>query len=185
MSSNALSSSTSPDNSEELLIRVSDDDEEVLGPIARKYVHGNPSIIHRAVHVIVLNPQGLMLLQKRSAAKDIQPGRWDTSVGGHVGFGQSYLEAALREAEEEIGVVLENLEDLYLLKIRDAVESENIRTYFCRHAGPFRPDPIEVESVRFWSRIEIEKALGTHVFTPNFEAEYAAFIASSHGNLLK
>ncbi len=179
-----MSSPVSPDAAE-LLIQVSDDDERVLGPVARGLVHGNPSIIHRAVHVVVLNDQGLMLLQKRAATKDIEPGKWDTSVGGHVGFGQSYEEAALREAQEELGVRLENLKDLYLLKIRDAVESENIRSYFCRHSGPFHPDPAEVESVRFWTRAEIEAALGTGTFTPNFEAEYAAFMASSYGSLLK
>ncbi|HAO99830.1 MAG TPA: NUDIX hydrolase [Fibrobacteres bacterium] len=172
---------------EELLTRVSDDDATVIGPVARRQVHGHPDIIHRAVHIIVLNDEGLMLLQKRAADKDIMPGRWDTSVGGHVGFGQTYEEAALREAEEELGVRLKSdmLEDLYLLKIRDPVESENIRTYFCHHSGPFQPDPSEVESVRFWSRAEIEAALGTHIFTPNFESEYTAFIACPRGNLLR
>ena len=171
---------------EELLIEVSDDDSEIIGSVARKRVHNNPSIIHRAVHIVILNDEGLMLLQKRSMTKDIMPGRWDTSVGGHVGWGQTYEEAAVREAEEELGVHIdpEKLEYLYLLKIRDPVESENIRSYFHRHSGPFKPGADEVEAVRFWSRTEIQDTLGTGKFTPNFEIEYSAFMNSPYATLL-
>ena len=172
---------------EELLIQVSDDDGQILGAIARSRVHGNPDLIHRAVHILVLSPDGLLLLQKRSMQKDTQPGKWDTSVGGHVGFGQSYEEAALREAEEELGVQLDlrDLEYLYFSKIRNERESENIQTYLCRHAGPFAPHPDEVDAVRFWSRSEIQSTLGTGAFTSNFEEEFAAFLASPRGILLE
>ena len=174
-------------NADEQLIQVSDDDETIMGPVARRLVHGNPALIHRAVHVVVLNRGGFMLLQKRSFSKDVMPCKWDTSVGGHVGFGQSYEEAALREAGEELGVRLNpsDLEYLYLLKIRDPVESENIRSYLSFQEGPFHPDPEEVESVRFWNRKEIEPLLGTGVFTPNFEIEYSAFVNCLRGSLLK
>ena len=170
---------------DELLTQVSDDDERVLGPVARRRVHGDPALIHRAVHILVLNSEGRLLLQKRSLTKDTQPGKWDTSVGGHVGFGQSYEEAAAREAEEELGIRLEALEYLYFSRIRNAVESENIRTYLCRHDGPFLPQPDEIDEVRFWSAAEIEAALGTGIFTPNFEEEFAAFRGSPRANGLK
>lgn len=174
-------------NPDELLIHVSDNDETVIGPVARREVHGHPEIIHRAVHIVVLNRAGLMLLQKRSSSKDIMPDRWDTSVGGHVGFGQSYEEAALREAEEELGVRLNlaDLEYLYFLKIRDAVESENIRSYLGFHEGPFHPDPDEVAAVKFWNRNEIEAELESGMFTPNFEIEFSAFINCPRATLLK
>jgi len=66
--------------------------------------HGNPALVHRAVHVLVVNAAGELLLQKRSARKDIQPGKWDTSVGGHLEPGESYFAAALREMREELGL---------------------------------------------------------------------------------
>jgi len=174
-------------NPDELLIHVSDNDEIVIGSVARRSVHGNPGIIHRAVHIVVLNHAGLMLLQKRSSSKDIMPDRWDTSVGGHVGFGQSYQEAALREAEEELGVRLNlpDLEYLYFLKIRDPVESENIRSYLSFHEGPFHPDPDEVAAVKYWSRKEIEAVLGSGIFTPNFEIEFSAFVNCPRANFLR
>lgn len=172
------------DSSDELLIQVTDDDD-VIGPVKRSLVHGNPLLIHRSVHVLVLNPAGLLLLQKRSMVKDTQPGKWDTSVGGHVGFGQSYEEAGIREAEEELGILIDRFEFLYPSKIRNNVESENIQTFLLVHAGVIQHDPLEIDETRFWSQVEIAQALGTGLFTPNFEEEFALFLASPHGSLLK
>jgi isopentenyldiphosphate isomerase len=168
---------------DEMLTLVTDSDE-VLGPIARSRVHGHPDLIHRSVHVMVVSPQGLLLLQKRSRRKDVQPGKWDTSVGGLVGFGQSYEEAARREAEEELGLRPDALTFLYPSRIRNAVESENIHTFLHVSAGPFRPEPGEIDELRFWTKAEIKAALGTGVFTSNFEEEFALFLASPHGALL-
>jgi len=169
---------------DEMLTQVTEADE-VLGPVARSRVHGNPALIHRSVHVLVFGKDGRLLLQKRSMRKDTQPGKWDTSVGGHVGFGQSYEEAARREAAEELGIELgEGLAYLYPSRIRNAVESENIRTFLHVSAGPFRPEPGEIDELRFWTRAEIEAALGRGVFTPNFEEEFALFLGSPHAGLL-
>lgn len=176
---------------DEMLIQVTEDDV-VLGPVPRSRVHGNPALIHRSVHVLVLGPDGRLLLQKRALRKDTQPGKWDTSVGGHVGYGQSYEEAARREAAEELGVDLgggkegpgDGLIYLYPSRIRNEVESENIRTFLHVSAGPFRPEPGEIDELRFWTRSEIEAALGRGVFTPNFEEEFALFLASPHASLL-
>jgi 8-oxo-dGTP pyrophosphatase MutT (NUDIX family) len=101
-----------------------------------------------------------------------------------VGFGQSYEDAARREAFEELGLHLEDLEFLYASRIRNTVESENIRTYLHLGEGPFRPDPGEMDAIRFWSREEIRAALGSGVFTPNFEEEFALFLACPRGVLL-
>ena len=153
-------------------------------PLARKLVHGNPALIHRSVHVMVISPDGKLLLQKRSMRKDVQPGMWDTSVGGHVGFGQSYEEAARREAEEELGLRPDPLIFLYPSRIRNAVESENIHTFLHVSSGPFRPEPGEIDELRFWTKDQIRRDLGAGIFTSNFEEEFALFLASSHAWLL-
>ncbi len=169
---------------DEMLTRVTDNDE-IIGPIARKLCHGNPENIHRSVHVMVINSQGALLLQKRSLRKDTQPGKWDTSVGGHVGFGQSYEEAARRESEEELGLQLKSPRFLYASRIRNPVESENIHSFLQVSDGPFHRQEEEIEALRFWTREEVDVNLGSGIFTPNFEEEYAMFIASSHGHLLR
>ena len=101
-----------------------------IGRALRSECHGNPALLHHTSHVVVFHPAGgRILLQKRSRSKDIQPGKWDTAVGGHVDAGEDYLTAALRELREELGVTASagELRHLFDSKIRNAVESEDVR----------------------------------------------------------
>lgn len=66
---------------------------------------------HRAAHLWVVTPEKLVLLQRRAEAKENWPGLWDVSVAGHVSAGESAVDAALREAAEEIGLEV-NASDL-------------------------------------------------------------------------
>lgn len=60
---------------------------------------------HRAIHIWVVRDDDLVLLQRRSLAKDLEAGRLDVSVGGHYRAGELYVDV-LREAEEELGLLL-------------------------------------------------------------------------------
>lgn len=73
--------------------------------VARDRAHAE-GVWHGAVHVWVLTPAGVVVLQRRARAKDLGGGKVDVSVGGHLAAGETWL-AGLREAEEELGVVLE------------------------------------------------------------------------------
>jgi isopentenyldiphosphate isomerase len=68
-----------------------------LGLAKRNICHGNPKLCHKTVHVIIFNDKGEILLQKRSFNKDIQPGKWDSAVGGHINPGEHIEKAARRE----------------------------------------------------------------------------------------
>lgn len=59
---------------------VFDETGNPLGLAPRSACHGNPRLVHRTAHVVVTHPDGRLLLQKRAATKDIQPGKWDTAV---------------------------------------------------------------------------------------------------------
>lgn len=72
---------------------------------------------HPTVHVWFYTSTPALLLQKRSLSKQTFPGFWDVSVAGHVSYGESILEAALREVKEEIGLDIQP-ENLQLLDIR-------------------------------------------------------------------
>ena len=152
---------------------IVDAQDRVIGRAPRAVCHGDPSLIHRVAHVLVLNREDRLLLQKRSPHKDIQPGRWDTSVGGHLDPGESYLEAAYREMREELGIAGIPLTYLYSSKIRNEIESENVATYLARCDGPMTFAREEIDEIRFWDAAEIEAALGSGTFTPNFEEEWA------------
>jgi isopentenyldiphosphate isomerase len=154
---------------------IVDDEDRVIGRAPRSACHGNPDLIHRVAHVLVVNRDGHILLQKRSMTKDVQPGRWDTSVGGHLDPGEGYRVAALREMREELGICDVPIEFLYRSRIRNDFESENIATFFTRYDGEICFDPVEIDAVRFFSAEEIDGRLGQGFFTPNFEEEWALY----------
>ncbi len=73
---------------------------------------------HRAVHIWIMNSNNQLLIQQRSAIKDINPGRWTSSCGGHVDPGEGSIGAAVRELKEELGIDVdpESLEYLGTIK---------------------------------------------------------------------
>lgn len=153
---------------------IYDDAGNRIGRALRRECHGNPALLHHTSHVVVFHPDGKrILLQKRSKSKDVQPGRWDTAVGGHVDPGEDYLAGALRELREELGVVAkaEELRYLFDSKIRNEIESEDVRVYGLRSGGPFRFDPGEIDEIRFWTREKLDDPENRKSFTPNLIAE--------------
>ena len=91
------------DNSEEMFPIV-DEEGNITGAATRGECHNGSKLLHPVVHLHVFNSKGELYLQKRPEWKDIQPGKWDTSVGGHVDLGESVEMALKREAGEELGI---------------------------------------------------------------------------------
>jgi len=87
------------------LLDIVDTDGEPTGEQLDKDVIHRLGLLHRDVHVWVTDGESI-LEQQRAWHKKIMPGKWDISVGGHVGAGESYLDAAIRETEEELGLSL-------------------------------------------------------------------------------
>lgn len=163
--------------SDELLALV-DESGRTIGSVRRSVAHSDPSKIHPVVHCIVVNPRGDLLLQLRGRHKDVQPGRWDTSVGGHVGADETIGVAILREIREELGLVVDGrqLVRLYRYLMRSAIETELVTTFRLVHGGPFTPEPVEIEAVQFWSPERISTQVGSGILTPNFEEEFARYL---------
>ena len=157
----------------EEILEVVDRQGRIIGSAPRSVIHADPTLIHRVVHVFVFHTDGRLLLQKRSKSKDLYPGRWDTSVGGHVSPGEDTLAAALREMREELGISRDSLTFLSSHIFEGSHETELVCAYSCLHDGPFLQNTEEIDELRYWSFEEIGNALGRDVFTPNFEVSYA------------
>lgn len=95
-------SSERPTSQRELL-DVVDEYGEPTGECLEKWEVHERGLPHRDVHVFVTNGTHL-LEQQRSHSKNIMPGVWDISAAGHVSAGEGYLETAVRETEEELGL---------------------------------------------------------------------------------
>ena len=104
--------------------------------------------------------------------KDLLPGYWDTAVGGHVGYGESIMEALFREAGEELGFYEFNPVHLTSYVFESEVERELVNVFAAVGSFELHPDRDEVEEGRFWPFPDIEAHIGHHVFTPNFELEF-------------
>ena len=159
-------------SADELFDIIDDATGEVIGTAPRKRCHGDPSLIHRSVHIVVFNTAGQILLQKRNLHKDIQPGKWDTAVGGHLACGENFETAARRELAEELGIKEElELQHLFDSRIRNEIESENIRVFGVKLAGPFDYQRSEIDGVRFWNAEELADPANRREFTPNLLTE--------------
>jgi isopentenyl-diphosphate delta-isomerase type 1 len=160
----------------EELFEIVNQQGEVIGIAPRTQVHGNPDLLHRVVHVLVFNAGDELLLQKRSLQKDVAPGKWDTSVGGHMAPGETVEAAAIREMEEELGLPPDNLTRLYTYTHSNSYESEMVVTFRTLHNGPFTCNPVEIDEIRFWRIDEIRQQLGRGLFSDNFEDEFRHYL---------
>lgn len=161
----------------EEILEIVDSEGKTLGTALRSEIHGNPSLVHKVVHVLVFNSAGALLLQRRSMNKDVAPGRWDTSVGGHVSPGEDLVTGAQREMEEELGVLPDKLKFLYSYVHSNPYETELVFTYSCIHNGPFSFNREEIDEVKFWNIEEIKNAMGKGILSDNFESEIMKYLS--------
>jgi len=142
-----------------MIIEIVDESDKVIGKKVKDLVHKDGDW-HRVAHVWVCNSKGEVLCHKRADCKKLFPGLWDMIVGGHIDVGESYKQAAIREAAEEIGIEIKGERLVELGKwngIANQAEPNNrefIRIFAVKHNGDIeslKPDEEEISELRFIS----------------------------------
>ena len=167
-------------NTEEEWFPVVDKDGNEILQAPRSRCHdGISRLLHPVVHLHLFNDKGELFLQKRAMTKDLLPGKWDTSVGGHIRPGEKTEDALRRETEEELGIISPEFQFIKKYIWESPLERELV--YSFRGCSSEEPaiNRDEIDEGRFWSAEEILTHTGKGIFTPNFEYEFKMLLSES------
>lgn len=161
---------------------VVDENDEVIGAemLPMVWKHG---LYHRIVRIMAEDESGRILLQKRSPNMNTLPGLWDHSAAGHVDEGDDYLDAALRELSEELGVSGVELEEIdsYRTNINYIGRILNRFNKLYRVRIPadtkFTLQPEEVAEVKWFTPAEVRKLLAD---SPDLCTDGLTYAMSKH-----
>ncbi len=87
------------------LLNIIDEQGNIIGQDSRENIHKN-GLLHKEIHVWFFTPKGEIIFQHRAKGKDTFPDMLDATVGGHVEIGSDFEDTAIKEMEEETGVVV-------------------------------------------------------------------------------
>ncbi|MBV9008525.1 MAG: ribosomal RNA small subunit methyltransferase A [Verrucomicrobia bacterium] len=158
----------SPADSASEIFPVVDENDREIGRAPRAEVHAN-NLRHRAVHILVFNRAGEVLLQKRSRFKDRHPLLWDSSAAGHVEAGETYDQTAARELHEELGVTAK-LTLITTISASERTGHEFIHLYRAECDGLFSVPRNEISAVVFFPPGIVERWIANkpEEFAPGF-----------------
>ncbi|MEU5307283.1 NUDIX domain-containing protein [Streptomyces sp. NPDC021562] len=155
-------------NAADEILDIVDENDRVTGqaPRGEAYARG---LRHRCVFIQARDASGRIFVHRRTATKLVFPSLYDMFVGGVVGAGESYDDAALREAEEELGVTgLPRPAFLFkFLYENGAGQSWWSAVYEVRCELPVRPQVEEVAWHDFLSEEELVPRLGEWEWVPD------------------
>jgi isopentenyl-diphosphate delta-isomerase type 1 len=120
-------------------------------------------LLHRAIVIFLYNLRRELYIQKRSNTKECFPGFWSASCTGHVSSGETYIQAAKREAKEELSLDLELNEICKFIspkwKVSNGVEWESITVFEAVAGNPHIVLSEESQEGRFVSVDEFRRLL--------------------------
>ena len=146
---------------EEKVVLVTEKDE-VLGLMEKMQAHEN-GILHRAFSVFLYNSKGEMLLQKRAAEKYHSPNQWTNACCSHPRIDETYLEAAKRRLNEELGINCELEEKFHFVYKADVGqnlwEHELDHVFVGNYDSEFQLNTEEVAEVRYISMEDLNQEM--------------------------
>ena len=160
------------------LILVDEADREV-GHMGKAQCHDGRGILHRAFSLLIFNPEGELLLQKRAAGKRLWPLYWSNSCCSHPRRFESMEAATQRRLHEELGLRCP-LDFLFKFQYQaqwdqSGAENELCSVYIGHVDSPIRVDPAEIAEVRWVSPGQLQEEMAQRrpgQFTPWFIMEW-------------
>ncbi|MDQ7905462.1 isopentenyl-diphosphate Delta-isomerase [Phytohabitans sp. ZYX-F-186] len=150
------------------LVELVDDGGYPVGQATVDAAHRAPGMLHRAFSVLLADPDGRVLLQRRAAVKTRFPLRWGNACCGHPAPGQPVTEAANARLGEELGVAPLPLTELgvHVYRAEDPVtgrvevEYDHVLLGHVDADHPMSPDPAEVAELRWVPLDEARAGIG-------------------------
>jgi len=144
---------------------IIDSDGNILYSAPRKVAHRNSKYLHPTVHIIFTKGKQIYL-QKRGTDKLIFPSLWDSSVGGHVSFGETIEDALKKECSEELNISSFEFKFIKSFHISDSKQSELVYFFHGKATCEIRPNKNEVADGRYFTKSEITE-MDPAEFTPH------------------
>lgn len=136
---------------------IIDENNFPLEPQLRRLAHKN-GLWHRTTGIWVINDKLQILCQKRSLLKDMKPGFWEAFFGGHLTPNQEYIDNAVKELNEELGVSIseQDLIPYKVFKSDKPTHREFQQVFACKINGDIDSFKFEKEEVYQIKWIDIE-----------------------------
>ncbi|MEU8705746.1 NUDIX domain-containing protein [Streptomyces sp. NPDC048565] len=149
------------------ILDIVDENDVVVGQAPRGDATAR-GLRHRCVFIEARDAAGRLFVHRRTATKLVFPSHHDMFVGGVVGAGESYDEAALREAEEELGVSgLPRPTPLFTYLYESPRHTWWSAVYEVRCDLPVQPQTEEVAWHTFLTDAALEERLGNWTWVPD------------------
>jgi len=137
-----------PDEDKELLVAVDSNDRESI--ILNKDIIHKHDYRHRGSHVFIETFGGGFILQKKAKGTE-NAGKWSSAVSGHVRYKETYMDAAIREAIEELGIELVKEDLTEVSRVQPHKETGNefvtLYSYLMDESEVIDPNGEEVDSI--------------------------------------
>lgn len=163
------------------LIDIFDENNNSLNKTMMKSLAHKNGSWHRTSHIWIYNTKGEMLIQHRNHDKEIHPNLWDIGAAGHIPAGETPLQGAIRETEEEIGLEI-TAKELEFIQIKKGIANTNDKIqnnefayiYLLKYDGEITDLKIqqeELQDLKFikLSKLKIELISNPKIYVPHLE----------------
>lgn len=163
------------------LIDIFDENNKSLNKTMMKSLAHKNGAWHRVAHIWIYNTKGEMLIQHRNCDKEIHPNLWDIGAAGHIPTGETPINGAIRETEEEIGLEI-TVKELEFIKIKKGVTNtdEKIQNnefayiYLLKYDGKITDLKIqkeELQDLKFINLVKLKNELITkpEIYVPHLD----------------